>query len=333
MKKTFRAVAAALAPALAFALLAGAADAAELKFANYMASTNPYEAGAFRPFAEKVAASTGGEVTVRIYSGGELGPGPVEQYARALDGVADLAVGLPGYTSSTFPLTLLAELPGVLSEADGTATLWENLDLFAKEFRRVELVSLWSNAENVLFMRDKAVRAPADIAGLKIRVPSRNAGLVVESWGATPVSMPVSEIYNALQTGVIDGAMIDGTATNAFKLGEVANHLVTGLDTTISLFFVVMNPDSFAALTEAQRAAVKAAGREASILANRTQLAAATKGIEAFGQAPGKSVIRLSEAEAAAFDALAARARESVVAEAEAAGLPARAVVDALAAQ
>ncbi|WP_250637308.1 hypothetical protein [Salipiger sp. CCB-MM3] len=64
------------------------------------------------------------------------------------------------------------------------------------------------------------MRSPADIKGLKIRVPSRNTGLLVEAWGATPVSMPVSEIYNAMQTGVIDGAMIDTTATRAFRLAK-----------------------------------------------------------------------------------------------------------------
>jgi TRAP-type C4-dicarboxylate transport system substrate-binding protein len=326
MSKTLRAAAA----ALAAALLATVAGAAELKFANFMPPTNPYEAGAFRPFAEKLAAATGGAVTVRLYSGGELGPGPVEQYARAVDGVADLAVGLPGYTASTFPLTLLAELPGVVDEAGGTAALWDNIDLFGKEFRRAELVSLWTNAQNVLFMRDRAVRAPADVAGLKIRVPSRNAGLVVESWGATPVSMPVLEIYNAMQTGVIDGAMIDGTATKAFKLGEVANHVVMGMDAPISLFFIVMNRDSFAELSEAQRASVKTVGREVSALANRTQLDAAAQGIEAFAALPGKTVTRLSEAEAASFDTLSAEVRERIVAEAEAAGVPARAAVAAL---
>lgn len=316
--------------ALALALLAGSASAAELKFANFMPPTNPYEAGAFRPFADKVAAATGGAVTVHVYSGGELGAGPREQYDRAVDGVADLAVGLPGYTASSFPLTLLSELPGVLDEATGTEALWKNIDLFADEYRRVRLVSLWSNAENLLYMRDRPVRAPADVAGLKIRVPSRNAGLVVESWGATPVSMPVTEIYNAMQTGVIDGAMIDGTATRAFKLGEVAKFLTVGMDTTISPFFIVMNRDSFGDLGPDQQAAILNIGREVSTLANDTQRAAAATGIEAFAALEGKQVIRLSDAEAAAFDALSAKARDQVVAEVSAQGLPAAAVVEAL---
>lgn len=314
--------------ALTGALLSGAV-AGELSFANFMAPTNPYEAGAFQPLAKMVEERTGGEVTVRVYSGGELGPGPVEQYNRALDGVADLVVGLPGYTASSFPLTLLSELPGVLTEETGTETLWKNIELFSSEYERVQLISLWSNAENLLYMRDTAVRTPADLAGKKIRVPSRNAGLIVESWGGSPVSMPVSDIYNALQTGVIDGAMIDGTATGAFKLGEVTSYLTVGMNTTISPFFILMNRDSFAGLSEDQQKAVLEVGREVSALANKTQLDAAAAGIDAFA-ALGKDVIKLTDDEAKAFDDLSAGVRDTVVAEEAAKGLPAAEVVSAL---
>lgn len=185
--------------------LAAPVSADELKFANFMAPTHPYVAGAFQPFADKVAEATSGAVTVKLYNGGELGAGPVDQYARVVDGVAEFAIGLPGYTASNFPLTLLSELPGVLDEATGTEVLWKNIDLLKSEYERTKLISLWSSAVNILYMRDKAVHTPADVAGLKIRLPSRNAGLIVEAWGGTPVSMPVSEIYNSLQTGVIDG--------------------------------------------------------------------------------------------------------------------------------
>lgn len=310
---------------LGLAVLAAQAD--EMKLANFMAPTHPYVAGTLEPFAAKVAEATGGAVTVKLYNGGELGAGPADQYSRVVDGVAEFAIGLPGYTAANFPLTLLTELPGVITEEDGTAAIWKNIDLFQPEFQRVKLVALWSSASNLLYTRDKAVRTPADIKGMKIRVPSRNAGLEVEAWGGSPVSMPVSEIYNALQTGVIDGAMIDGTATKAFKLGEVANYLTVGMNTTISPFYILMNRDAFDGLTPDQQAAIEAAGREASVLGNQVQLTEAAKGIEAFAAMPGKDVIRLSPEEAAAFNALTAGVTTQVVAET---GGNAQAIVDAL---
>jgi TRAP-type C4-dicarboxylate transport system substrate-binding protein len=307
--------------------LAAPVNADELKFANFMAPTHPYVAGAFQPFADNVAEATGGAVTVKLYNGGELGAGPVDQYSRVVDGVAEFAVGLPGYTASNFPLTLLSELPGVLDEATGTEVLWKNIDLFKSEYERTKLISLWSSAVNILYMRDKAVHTPADVAGLKIRVPSRNAGLIVEAWGGTPVSMPVSEIYNSLQTGVIDGAMIDGTATMAFKLGEVANYLTVGMQTTNSPFFILMNREAFDALSPDNKAAIEQVGKETSVAANQVQLKEAAAGIEKFGATEGKTLIRLTPEEAAAFDSLAANVVDTVVAET---GGNAQAIIDAL---
>ncbi len=305
-----------------------AAKAETLKFANFMAPTHPYVASTFEPFAKAVEEATKGEVKVQLYNGGELGAGPAEQYARAVDGVADLSISLPGYTASNFPLTLVAELPGVLAEADGTEKLWNHLDLLKSEYKRTPLVALWSSAENILYSAKKPIRTIDDVKGMKIRVPSRNSGFLVEAWGGTPVSMPVSEVYNSLQTGVIDAAMIDGTATKAFKLGEVANYVTLGMKTTNSPFFIVMNRDSWHGLSDEQKAAVEAAGKQASLNGQQSQLKVAASGIEAIAAMPGKEVIRLTPEQAAPFDAIAAEVTAKIVAET---GAEAKALVDALA--
>lgn len=304
-------------------------QAQELSFANFMAPTHPYVAGAFQPFADMVGEKAGGALTVRLYNGGELGAGPDAQYDRVVEGVADLAVSLPGYTASTFPLTLLTELPGAIEEQTGTQEIWHNIELFSSEYERVKLIALWSSAANLLYT-NVPVHKPEDLKGLNIRVPSRNAGLLVEAWGGSPVSMPVSEIYTALQTGVIDGAMIDGTATKAFRLDEVANYLTVGIESTISPFFVVMNRDRFAALSSDQQAALEEAGKEASVLGNQTQLSVAAAGITAFGETAGKEVITLTEEEAKAFRDLNAPVVEKIVADA---GGNAQSVYSALAAK
>ncbi|SLN49127.1 Sialic acid-binding periplasmic protein SiaP precursor [Aquimixticola soesokkakensis] len=318
-----------VASAVTSTLAVASASAEELKFASFMPPGHPYVETTFQPFADAVAEGTAGEVSVKLYNGGELGAGPVEQYSRVVDGVAELAISLPGYTASNFPLTLLTELPGVVEEGKGTTEIWNNIDLLMPEYRRTHLVALWASAENILFTRDKAVRSPDDLAGMKIRVPSRNTGLIVEAWGASPVSMPVSEIYNSLQTGVIDGAMIDGTGINAFKLGEVANYVTMGMKTTISPFFILMNNDAYEDLTDAQKAAIDAAGRTASDNGEAMQVRVAAEGIAGFAATEGKEVIELTEAEAAAFDVLSEAENDNIVALA---GGDAEAVIEAFSA-
>lgn len=318
------------APALALGLAAGTAQAAELKLADFQPPNHFVVEKVYDPFAASVSEATGGALTVKAFMGGELGPGPKEQYNRVVDGVADIAFSLPGYTASTFPKTLLTELPGVIDPATGTERIVANIDMLSDEYRRVVLVGLWNNAPNLLLMAEKPVTSLDDLAGLNIRVPSRNAGLVVQAWGANPVSMPAPGIYNAMQTGVIDGAMIDATTLRAFKLAEVTNHITQGMATTISTFFMIMNRDVFRGLDADAQQAILDAGRQASLNGNTAWLTAADGALSAFEATEGKQLITLSADEAARFDAASARAVEEIIAGAEAEGIGAKAFIDAL---
>ena len=153
---------------------------------------------------------------------------------------------------------------------------------------------------------------------------------MVEAWGATPVSMPVSDIYNAMQTGVIDAALIDGTGVNAFKLGEVAKYLTVGIESTNSPFFIVMNRDAFRALSDEDQQAVLEAGKEASLLGQQTQLTVAEKGIASFAEMEGHEVITPEGDALAAFNAASESIVPTVIADVAAEGVDAQAVVDAL---
>jgi TRAP-type transport system periplasmic protein len=321
-----------LASALAAALSAAASTASgvELKLADFQSPTHFVVDTTYTPFAESIAEGTDGEVTVSLFMGGELGPGPAEQYSRVVDGVTDIALSLPGYTASTFPKTLLTELPGVISPETGTEQILNNLDMLSDEYRRVVLLALWNNAPNLLFTADKPIRSIEDLQGLNIRVPSRNAGLVVQAWGANPVSMPAPEIYNAMQTGVIDGAMIDASTLDAFRLEEVTNYITMGMDSTISTFFLIMNRDGFDELTEDQQQVVLDAGREAAVNGHAAWMQVSEQALADFEATEGKEVISLSSEEAEKFNAASAAVVEQVVAEAEGEGIEAEAFVKAL---
>ncbi|MBN8294075.1 TRAP transporter substrate-binding protein [Rhodobacter sp. NTK016B] len=310
--------------------LAQGALAEELKLADFQPPTHFIVDSVYTPFGEAISQATDGDVTLRVYMGGELGPGPAEQYNRVLDGVTDIAFSLPGYTASSFPMTLLAELPGVLTAETGTQAIVDNLDMLAPEYRRAQLVGLWNNAPNLLLMGSREVDSLDDLAGLNIRVPSRNAGLIVQAWGANPVSMPAPEIYNAMQTGVIDGAMIDATTLGAFRLAEVTQSVTMGMDTTISLFFMVMNRDTFEGLSDDAQAAIVEAGRTASLTGSAQWLEVAARALAAFESTDGKTVITLSPEEAARFNEASAPVVEQIIAETEANGIPAQAYVAAL---
>lgn len=154
-----------LAAALALgAALPAAAD--ELKFANFTPPFHTINASVIEVLNARVSEATGGALTVRGYHGGELGAGPAEQYVRVLQGVADIGWGLPGYTSSQFRKTMIAELPNALPlDMPGYEALWRAYDQIRDEFPGTVPLALWTSEPNIMIMKDKVIRKPEDLAG------------------------------------------------------------------------------------------------------------------------------------------------------------------------
>ncbi|MBR9762855.1 MAG: TRAP transporter substrate-binding protein [Rhodobacteraceae bacterium] len=291
--------------AIAGALLVGAASAQaeELSFAHFVPPAHTLTGSVVEPLNEAVSEATGGDLTVRAYPGGELGKGPLEQYVRVVQGVADIVWGLPGYTSSQFQKTMIAEMPGVIADGEpGYPGIWAAMDLIKDEFPATKPLAVWTSEPNVFIMKDKDIRTPADLAGLKIRVAGSTSAAMVEAMGATPVQMPAGEIYNSLQTGLIDGVITGASAISDFKLSEVANSYTVGAPLGRLTFYVVMNQARYDGLTAEQQAAIDSiAGEPLSKSAEDAWNRVADETIAGLEADPNKTVITLSADEAAAF--------------------------------
>lgn len=330
MRKLFTTMFAAAGMVLAALAGSSVADAKELKLAHFMSPKHPYHPHVFAWMGEELKKATGGELTIRIYPGGELGPGPVQQFNRAVDGVADITFGLHGYTAPQFQRTLLMEYPGVAkSPATAAKGFWNAIDLIKDEYKRVKLLGLWTITPAGIFARDKPVRTLADLKGMKVRVASKGHGEVIKAWGGTPVFMPVTQVYNAMQTGVVDATLIDPGAALAFKLTEVSKAVTVGMKSPLATFFLVMNHDSWNGLSAAQKAEIdKIAGLKISERAYAIWSRVSKKGLEIMGAK--REVVRLSADEAAKFDAASSTILGRVVAGLEAKGIPANKIVKAM---
>ncbi|PJE27450.1 TRAP-type C4-dicarboxylate transport system, substrate-binding protein [Pseudooceanicola antarcticus] len=296
---------ASLAFAGALSLAGGlSAQAEELSFAHFVPPGHTLTAAVIEPLAESVGESS--DLTIRVYPGGELGKGPLEQYVRVVQGVADIVWGLPGYTSSQFQKTMIAEMPGVIADGEpGYPAIWNAMELIESEFPATKPLAVWTSEPNVFIMKDKEIRSPEDLAGLKMRVAGSTSALMIEALGATPVQMPAGEIYNALQTGLIDGVVTGSSAIADFKLNEVANSYTIGAPLGRLTFYVVMNQGRYDGLTDEQKAAIDAvAGAPLSESAEKAWNALADKTIAMLEADPAKTVINLSDEEVAAFGAV-----------------------------
>ncbi|MEP1574392.1 TRAP transporter substrate-binding protein [Roseibium album] len=239
----------------------------ELKIAHFMPSMHPMDRGVMTPLAEEIDAATNGEVTMRIYPSGELGKGPVQQYKRVVTGVADIVFGIPEYTPRQFTKTGLVHIPGLFANGtEATNALWDNIGLIEDEFAQAKLLGLWANNPSVLITRDKPVHTLADMEGMKIRTPNPVMAALVEAWGGIPVSMPVPDVYNAMNTGVIDAVMIGPSGIRSYKLNETGKYVTTNIPSALDSFYLLMNKSSWDGLSDENKARLtELTGREISL--------------------------------------------------------------------
>ena len=257
---------------LVFSVIAGLVVAATasaqeytFKLHHFLGPTTPTQTETIEPWARAVEEASGGRVAIEIYPSMSLGGKPSELVQQARDGVVDLIWTVNGYTPGLFPRTEVFELPNVFTN-DPAATNLAMADMFAEdlapEYAGLEVMFLHVHAGNGIHMVDREVRAPADLEGAKLRIPSRTGAWVIEALGAAPVAMPVPDLPQALSKGVVDGALIPFEITLPLKLQDQTRYHIEGADryrfgTTV--FQLSMNKARWDALPEDIREAFRAA--------------------------------------------------------------------------
>jgi TRAP-type C4-dicarboxylate transport system substrate-binding protein len=223
----------------------------ELKMASFVPPMHSVWAGVLIPWAKDIEAKSGGKLKVSLYPSMQLGGKPPELYRQMVQGIADIVFTLPGYTSGDFPMMGLTELPGTATNAfDGTTKLWDRLKqgYFNKEYADAKILMLWNSDNAGLMTRSKAIRGPADVKGLRLRAPSEAQAKQIDFMGGTGVSMPVTQIYQGVERGTIDGTQIPLSAMIDFKLHEVVKHYTVNTPLGRSPFLVSMNKKRFEGL-------------------------------------------------------------------------------------
>ncbi len=290
------------------------ASADELKAAHFMPPMHPMDRGVMTPLSEELAKATDGELTIRIYPAGELGKGPVQQYKRVVTGVADIAFGIPAYTPTQFGKTVMVHMPGLFNSGEeATNALWDNLGAIEDEYAETKLLGLWANNPSVLITREKPVRTLADIEGMKVRTPNPVMAEVVKAWGGIPVSMPTPDIYNAMNTGVIDAVMIGPSGIRSYKLNEIGKHATINIPSAVDSFYLLMNKQSWDGLSDEHKAKLnELTGRDLSLRGAKAFYKAGQAGIQ-LARDSDVEIIEIDAAADAEFRAAMAGALEALM--------------------
>ncbi len=233
------------------------ASATELKLATFEPPKAFIASKILAAWADKVNKCSNGALNVKMYAGGVLGS-PPKQYDIVTSGVADISWTVLGYIGGQFPLSSVVELPFLTktSKAGSRAlnTLFEE-GYLDKEMAGIKLIGLHSNPGYQIHMKDKKVVKPADFKGKKMRVPSKIAGTILKTLGATGVKVPAPGTSEALNKGVIDGTPFPYTAIGSFRLFDVTKYH-TEVNITNATFGLIMNEGKYNGLSSAAKGCV-----------------------------------------------------------------------------
>ncbi|MCW3489818.1 TRAP transporter substrate-binding protein [Dethiobacter alkaliphilus] len=177
--------------------------------------------------SERVAAETPHTVNFDFHYQGSL-LGPTEIYEGVASGAADLGSTAPMYTMGMFPLTMGLELPGYNNDNALVASLtmheaWKQSADLQAEYDDVEVMFFWATGPGD-FITNRPIRNLEDLSGQQIRAAGGSA-LAITALGGTPVSLPMSDSYVALDNGNVDGLLGPTDTLEGFRLAEVTQYI------------------------------------------------------------------------------------------------------------
>jgi C4-dicarboxylate-binding protein DctP len=239
-----------------------------IKFSHVAAPDTPkgQAANEFKRLAEE---RTKGRVKVEVYPNSMLFKDAEELDALKLGSVQMLAP-VPGkFGPAGIPEFEVFDLPYLFPDIDAVHRAYKSkaaTDLMKKlEPNGMLGLAYWDNGFRVM-SANRPIHVPADMKGLKMRINSSKVNsAIMKSVGALPQTMAFSEVYQGLQTGVIDGT--EGPLSNLYtqKQYEVQKH-VTMTYHTISNYVVVANKAFWDGLPPDVRTTLEGAMRDATAL-------------------------------------------------------------------
>jgi len=207
----------------------------------------------FDQWGKDVEKATAGRITVTVYASNTLSP-PMQVYDNTSKGIVDVGTALLAYAPGRLPLSEVLQQP--LGYRNGyQATMLANAyykKFRPKEFDDVHVLFLHGAAPGFVFTK-KAVKSMAEVKGLRIKANAENAD-IVRNLGASPVTMPVTETYDGLSRGLVDGCLFPLEALQGFKIGEVVKTVIEDYGMSyMTSQYAVMNKAKWNAISPADQ--------------------------------------------------------------------------------
>lgn len=240
----------------------------KLKVADLFPTSHPVSADGIVVWMKEVEEMTDGKVQFDYF--------PSEQLGKAKDllkvvqnKVADIAFVGPSYVSANMPLSDVMNLPNAFpSSVVGEKVYWE---LCQGTLREPEFLSngvvpvfVYTLPPYEIWTTQKPIKGPEDIKGVKLRSVGGIMDKTVSLLGGSPVSIPITEMYEALQRKVVDGTILSPISIKPYKVNELLKYKVEGVSLGTFVGVYVVNESVWNSLPDDVKKAMLEAGKETS---------------------------------------------------------------------
>ncbi|WP_417273954.1 TRAP transporter substrate-binding protein DctP [Celeribacter halophilus] len=250
---------------MALAAASTSADATELRLSHQWSNSDVRHQVA-QIVADEVAAADV-DLSVKIFGSSSLFKAR-EQYKPLSRGQLDMTVLPLSYAGGQQPAYNLTLMPGLVKNHDHAARLSHSPFMQALEDIMAEddvMVLVHGYLAGGFAGTDKCITNPADMEGVQIRAAGKAFEQMLAGAGASIASMASSEIYNAMQTGVLQAANTSSSSFVSYRIYEQVSCYTPAGDVALWFMYqpLLMNKSTFEDLSEDQQNALLAAAEKA----------------------------------------------------------------------
>ena len=301
-----------------------AAGPMKLSYANFPPAPT-FPCVQMERWKKEVEKRTQGKIAINTFPGSTL-LGAKNMMDGVIAGTADIGNLCMAYQPGRFIVTNATSLPvGFPNATVASLTLWDLYRKYMpKAFGKVKVLTMFASAPANIYAK-VPVKNLGDLKGLQLRA-SGGVAQVLKALGATPVGMPQSETPEALQKGVVKGAVSSLETLMDFKYAEMCKY-VTMLNGPIYPFAVVMNMDKWHSLPKDVQAVMDELGAQQAVWTGLYMDNQVNKSIEWSKNTQNVQFTTLSEEETASWNQLLAPITDKWIETAEGKGFPAEQIV------
>ncbi len=193
---------------------------------HFMPAVHPVNVNMLEPLAKEVAEKTEGRVEIVVHPGNALAA-PPDTYDAVVSGVAGMGFVLPAYTPGRFPMSQILEYPFMFTSSLQANMVAAEMTPMLREYEYTDTQLLWFGGTDLgHFLLTKPIKSLDDLKGVKLRSPGPIYNDVIEKLGGVEVSLPVSDLYDAMDRGIVDGTVMAPSALLSFRLMEVTEQII-----------------------------------------------------------------------------------------------------------